>query len=527
MKSNLTPLILILAFAVLMSLPWLVPGMGFCALVAFIPLLWLEKIYSGKRFWLWQYSAFVLWNAFTTFWVCNATVGGGIFAVLANALQMAVIFGFFRLARKRLRGTLPYIFLMAAWIAWERWYMNSAQISWPWLVLGNAFAQTTRSVQWYEFTGTLGGSFWIWLSNLGIFGLLSAIHDRKVVNWNALARICSVLSLVVLLLGPMLYSAYRYNTYQERSEGTVETLVGQPNFDPYHKFELMTQDQQDGVLIDLFRSAADSSVQLMIAPETFTSRLWLSDVTGNTTFRNLSAMLSDYPDASLLFGASSYEIFNKRVAPSKLSRKWGDGWMESHNSAVMMDSDENYEVFHKSKLVIGTETIPYPSMFVPVDDLLGGVMGRCTGQDGISLLHTKSGAAIGCAVCYESVYGEYCTGYENAGADAIAVITNDAWWGDTPGYRQHFSYSSLRAIELRRDVARCGNTGISALIDQKGDVVCRTPWWEPATLRFTVNLNTQKTFFAIHGDIIGRVCTLAFLLLLSLLVVKSFVREKN
>ena len=107
----------------------------------------------------------------------------------------------------------------------------------------------------------------------------------------------------------------------------------------------------------------------------------------------------------------------------------------------------------------------------------------------------------------------------------MAVITNDAWWGDTPGYRQHLSYARLRAIELRRDIARCGNTGISAFIDQRGEVLSRTDWWTRGTLAGQVNLNSAETLFVHHGDLVGRVCTLVFLLLAALLLVRLFVRR--
>ena len=95
----------LLAFisAVLLSVPYLVPGTGFLSLIAFVPLLIAEQYATMagiKGFWKWHYGCFVLWNAFTTFWVCNATLGGGIFAVLANALQMSLIFGLFRWSRK-------------------------------------------------------------------------------------------------------------------------------------------------------------------------------------------------------------------------------------------------------------------------------------------------------------------------------------------------------------------------------------------------------------------------------------------
>ena len=185
-KENILIWGLIVLFAVMMSIPYIIPHMGPLALFGFIPLLCMERITSllgKKRIWVYHYSAFVLWNAITTFWVCNATVGGGIFAVLANALQMSLVFGLFRLSKKKFRGSLPYIFLAVAWIAWERFYFD-AEISWPWLVLGNAFGRSIWAVQWYEFSGSLGGSLWIWACNLGLFGLLVSLSDGRAFTWN-------------------------------------------------------------------------------------------------------------------------------------------------------------------------------------------------------------------------------------------------------------------------------------------------------------------------------------------------------
>ena len=151
-------------------------------------------------------------------------------------------------------------------------------------------------------------------------------------------------------------------------------------------------------------------------------------------------------------------------------------------------------------------------------------MGRCVGQDEISLLNIQSidgtQIPIGCAVCYESVYGEYYTDYIKKGAQAMTIITNDAWWGNTPGYRQHLSYASLRAIETRRAIARCANTGISAIISPSGEIVSETDWWVPAILQGRIPLRKDITFFVAHGDITGRVCTFLFLMLLLALIVR-------
>lgn len=537
MKNNRLLWIFVLLFAVLMSIPWLVPHTGALALIGFIPLLLAEDLATQlriKHFWWYHYAAFVLWNAATTFWVCNATVGGGIFAVLANALQMSVIFSLFRLSRKRLGGVLPYIFLAVMWIAWERWYLQSAEISWPWLVLGNAFAGTTRLVQWYEYTGPLGGSLWIWGVNLAAYGLLVAFADGRQRRWTPAASICTIVGTTLLVAGPVLLSHTLYHHYEEKSEGTIDVVIGQPNFDPYQKFQSMTQDQQDSVLLGLFDGALqgrEGSVMLL-APETFTSGVVLSpDGPVSPSIDTFRAFLSDHPGSSLLFGASTYEILPTRSKPSPLARPFGQGWILGHNSALMLEPSGKPDIFHKSKLVVGVEKTPYPKLFVPLDDWLcklfhvSALMGRDSGQDEVNCLNFGD-VPIGCAVCYESVYGEYCADYVRKGAKAMTVITNDAWWGDTPGYKQHFNYSRLRAIELRRDFARCGNTGISAFIDQRGDVVERGPWWEPAVLTGELNLSSAETAFVRYGDIVGRVCTLCFLLLLALLFVSLFIRRR-
>lgn len=524
-----------LAFAVLMSLPFLVPHTGFIALIGFLPLLMMDRIatLTGYRhFWIWHYISFVLWNAFTTFWVCNATIGGGLFAIFANAFQMSVIFGIFRFSKRHFGGVLPYILLMVMWIAWERAYFD-VDISWPWLVLGNAFAGSIRSVQWYEYTGALGGSLWIWMSNLSVFGLLVALSDGSwAMKFNMKAKVASIVGSIVILTAPFAVSGIIYGSYDEKPD-PMDVLIVQPNIDPYHKFEAMTQAQQNAVFISQAEGAlagrkADSTATgplLVLAPETFTNDVVTNDLNYSRTLRLFDTFLKDYPGVNILFGASSHTYIDSAGRPSHTARQIRDGrWIESHNSAIMTDGNGHPEIFHKNKLVVAVEMTPYPAVFCPIDDMLGGVMGRCIGQDSISVLHVRSlddtVIPVGCAICYESVYGEYYTGYVRKGARAMTIITNDAWWGNTPGYRQHLRYASLRAIETRRSIARCANTGISAFIDQRGDILETSQWWKQAVMHGSINLNDDMTFFVRNGDITGRVCTFVFWLLTAALAVR-------
>ena len=537
-KENILIWSLILLFVVMMSLPYIVPGTGLMALFGIIPLLCMERIASilgKKHIWIYHYSAFVLWNAATTFWVCNATIGGGLFAIFANALQMSLVFGLFRMSRKRFSGALPYIFLMVTWIAWERFYFD-AEISWPWLVLGNSFARTTWAIQWYEFTGSLGGSLWIWVSNLSLFGLMTSMSSGRWGEWNIKARIGAITGILALFIIPPVVSSSIGKQYQDSMNDSgrqLEVLIIQPNIDPYNKFQAMTQEQQNAILLDYAEKSLEqrkndstASPLLVLAPETFTRDIIPGEYQRSRTWRRFTGFLKDYPNVNILFGASSYDYIESTEAPSSTARKLGDNlWVESHNSALITDGTLRTEIFHKSKLVVGVEHTPYPAIFCKIDDLLGGVMGRCVGQEEVSLLNVESLSGnripVGCAVCYESVYGEYYTDYIRKGAEAMTIITNDAWWGDTPGYRQHLSYASLRAIETRRAIARCANTGISAIISPSGEIIQPTPWWEPAVIKSQIPLRNDLTFYVIHGDIVGRICTFLFWMLLLAFLVRQ------
>ena len=529
---------LVLASAVMMSLPFMVPGLGPLALFGLVPLLCLDKIATDERVrkvWIWHYSTFVLWNAITVWWICNATLGGGLFAILANALQMSVIWALFRASKKVFRGVLPYLFLMVMWIAWERWYFGT-QISFPWLVLGNAFAGTHKLIQWYEFTGSLGGSLWIWACNLSVFGLIVCAAENRFAAWTAWAKRYCVLGVLLLFAGPVALSLVVYNNYKTETDDQLDVVIAQPNIDPYSKFYALSQAQQNGIIAPLIeqglakvKDTSASKPVMVLTPETFTRYITTNYPAEDNTVKFADALAARHPGTNIILGAATKTYYFSKEAPNILAYPAGDGiWFNTHNSAVMLDGTGRHQIFHKSKLVVGTELTPYPGIFVPLDNWLGQSMARDTGQEEISLLDVKAGGKdipVGCAICYESVYGEYCTGYVRKGAQAMTIITNDAWWGDTPGYRQHFNYARLRAIELRRDIARCGNTGISGIINSRGDAVVKGPWWEPTVITGKVNLRSEETFFVRSGDVPGRICTMAFLLLFLAMIVRRFIPE--
>lgn len=150
--------------------------------------------------------------------------------------------------------------------------------------------------------------------------------------------------------------------------------------------------------------------------------------------------------------------------------------------------------------------MPFPSIFGYLDDFaidLGGTTGSLGYQESPSVFKSEKITAAP-VICYESVYGDYVGDYIRKGANVICIMTNDGWWDDTPGYRQHCQYARLRAIEHRRSIARSANTGISCFINQKGEISQPTEWWVSACIKQEINLNNELTFYTQQGDLLGR-----------------------
>ncbi len=218
-----------------------------------------------------------------------------------------------------------------------------------------------------------------------------------------------------------------------------------------------------------------------------------------------------YPKSHFVVGLTYYKLYPAGQGKSKTARQFRgtDDWYDMYNAAAQVDTSLVEQVYIKSKLVIGVETMPYPEYLGFLRKLtvrLGGTFRSNGMQDFRENLYSRDDSTgIAPVICYESIFGEFVTDYLKKDGGFIFVITNDGWWGDTPGHRQHQSYARIRAIENRRSVARSANTGISSLINQKGQVLQRTNYWEPDALRGELNVNDKITFYTRHGDYIARI----------------------
>ena len=138
----------------------------------------------------------------------------------------------------------------------------------------------------------------------------------------------------------------------------------------------------------------------------------------------------------------------------------------------MIDTTDRFQLYHKSKLVVGVENMPFTHLFKPIEKLainLGGTVGTIgTSKERTVFVRERDHLKVAAVICFESIFGEFCTKFVRNGAQLFFIITNDGWWKDTPGHKQHMAYARLRTIECRRSIARSANTGISAFINQRG-----------------------------------------------------------
>mgnify|MGYP001978558028 FL=1 len=397
--------------------------------------------------------------------------------------------------------------LLSFWLSFEYLHLNW-DLSWPWLTLGNVFAHYPKYIQWYEFTGVLGGSLWIVLANILLF------HSFKNKKKYTLP------SLVIII--PILIS---FCVQFEDVGKDVEVVVVQPNIDPYQeKFDGLTSMEQLDIFIELAETKLDSNTNYLIGPETaIIDGLWENKIDNAAEISRLKGLIDKYPDLNIILGAVTYKAYAEFDEVPHAARKFTglDAYYDVYNSAIQVNKSA-ISIYHKSKLVQGVEFTPFPSILEKLEFLtidLGGITGSLGTQDFREVFPSNS-AQIAPIICYESVFGEYTTNYARNGADIFAIITNDGWWKDTPGYKQHLNYASLRAIECRRAIARSANTGISAFIDSRGNINRKTNWDEEVVIKDIIKTNTVQTFYISFGDYIGRLSAFIAVMFLCFAVAK-------
>lgn len=512
----------------LLAASWVTYGITPLIFIAFVPLLLADSHirshykHTKRKIFILSYIAFLIWNIVSTWWIWNSTQVGAVLAISINSLLMSLTFLLYHLVAKRTTQKLSLIFLVAIWLSFEKFHLWW-DISWPWLNLGNVFSEKITWIQWYEYTGTFGGSLWVWLLNIIFYIAAKDYLTDK--NRALLAKRVGIAMLFFAI--PVAISYYIYTNYSEKGLKTADVVVLQPNIDPYEeKYQFNNEDTSKAISYFLLNKL-DHKVNFVITPETMLARNILIDELANSAPVNtLKNLFLAFPQVNWVVGVSLLKFIEDKKDVTAQSNYFAEQkiWYNDYNSAFLLNYDyfrsDTLPLYHKSKLVVAVENFPYQHLLKPIlGDMLinlGGTVALKTTQSERSVFTGRE--TFGKAapiICYETVYGEFVTDYIKKGANFLAILTNDAWWGDTQGHKQLLSYTRLRAIETRRSVARSANTGISAFINGRGDILKALPYRDFNTLRCTIALNEEVTFYVRMGDYIARIAGfLAFFIFL-------------
>lgn len=515
--------LLTLISAMLLSLSWPTYGIPFFIFIALVPLLMMEHEVSKfskykRKGWVifgLSYLCFVIWNIVTTGWLYGAKNPDGthslmavVFPVLVNSLLYSFVFQLYHWY-KNAQGTYwGLAFFVAIWMSFEKFHMNW-EFTWPWLNLGNAFADYPKVIQWYDTLGATGGSFWILLINVFIFYTIRTWEAGRVRK--DLFRNVAISGLLIFL--PIVISLLSYQNFNEKPIGEVNVLMLQPDLDPYAEKYAKDSITIQNELLGLAEEHSQGKIDYYIAPETaLPGRGSISETAFEKSLllNNVKTFLTKHPGSVFAIGISSHKFYlNSENLPREAYQINQGVWVENYNSAVQIIPNQKVEVYHKGKLVPGVEIFPYMSVFKPIlgDAMLnlgGSVVSLGTDKERVSFANPYNKGKMAPIICYESIYGEFVTDYVNKGANFLAIMTNDSWWGVTQGHKQLLSYAKLRAIETRREIARAANSGISAHIDARGEIVEDTFYGDKTALYAKVKLYDTKTFYVKSGDLLTR-----------------------
>ena len=493
---------------ILSGLAWTGWCSGLILLIAFVPFFLIEnylfenpKRFTPNAFFIYLLPGFVIFSLIALGWMRVASITGAICVIMGLSFLMAFTTWLAHIVRLR-SGNLPgFISMITFWLGYEYISLNINIIS-PWLNLGNGLSKDILFIQWYDVTGTAGGSLWILLSNLFLAIVLVTSLAKKKKN-----AVYLIIWLLIIII-PSFASIYRYYTIKLNNQNGSEVIIIQPNTDPYtEKFTIPFEDQLKKVITQA-NSRITEKTEWVITPETtIDDPANLDDLANDKYVKMIKGMIKQYPRIDVVTGLVTYRLYPAmKEAPTVSARKIdASGLYYDHfNSAVQIDSGKSFGIYHKSKLVPGIEMqfSNGPGRFITrILPYLGGTRwGYGIQEDRVCFEHTSTFMKIAPVICYESVFGKFVTDYVKKGAEAIFIITNDGWWKNTNGYKQHLYYASLRAIETRRPVVRAANTGVSSLIDIRGNRTYETGWWTRAIIKGEIYPETRITTYVKYGD---------------------------
>ncbi len=445
--------------------------------------------------------------------------------------------------KEKIHFLFPFI-----WVVFE-WLHGETELSYPWITLGYTQIESINWIQFIDITGIWGASFIILMINVLIYDLYSnyiktndnTFDIKNIITFFNYKR-NTILILLFFVLSPFIYSTYQYYNFKFIIEQTknvnsnkIDKLnnvkidknyinfgVIQPNINPWEKWAGQGMEQisnhlnlQDKCIKTLNNSIyQNDKIDLFIWSET---AIPFIDMSVNSN-RNIDVLKQDIVKNkySLLTGFTDIKIFPYGINKTITARPYfGESYYEPYNSAMLINpkdldsiSTDNFReknIYQKMKLTPFAERLPHSELISFAQNwFTWGVgissWGIGTNQKNLVFENNKKTATIAPIICIESIYPRFVSNFAELGAEIFVIITNDAWYNGTPGPRQHYLIGAARAIENKRFLVRCANSGVSGVISPLGTSINEIPAQTSSFFKFKVPKIHKLTLYSQYGD---------------------------
>lgn len=508
--------ILVLLNFIMLGYTWMAHRFLYFSFVAFIPLLLLEYFFKKNKikkiyFFLLTFFLLMVWISISISWLYNCNKNAYFFVIFLASLLFSIPFVIY--TTLQVSFFLKLIILSTAWLSIE-YLQNNLDIIVPYYQLGNVLGFSPKLMQWYEYTGVYGGSLWIISINIGLFLIVKSyiIKEKRLV-----IHIKQFLAIFLLIFVPILIS---FNLYHNMSDekNKISVLAINPYSDVFqYKYRVKPEKLFDDYMNYTFP---------YIKKELYV--LWPENAITGTNF------LDEFPDNRLLNSlinfSDSCKIYlntgillheklktQKKYIPSDVRYDIESNiWHFTYSGSVFINYQRNKLEFHtKSKLTPFEERIPYPKIFSPLAKFIPSLGGfRLSEDKNDTDLFIVGDVKIAPVICLESYYGEYTSNIVGKGANVIFLILNEGWYRSTVPKTHFLMYTTIRAVETRKSIARSSNYGIIALVNSRGEIIIKKDADKPDVISGDISLNNKTTFYTRYGDYIGRLSILITILII-------------
>jgi len=495
--------------------------------IALVPYLYvLEKLDGLAEINRFTYFTAFIFNIITLYWVGSWTPDADPFLMISGTVLMffnPILFlipsTLYYFSKKLFSRQTSLFLLPIFWVSYEFAY-SITEFRFPWLTLGNSLPYFNKYIQIADIVGVYGLSLLILYANVTIYRVIFDYIKYKKFN------IRYILIALLILFIPLIYGIIKINNYVQSNRKIKVGLI-QPNLNPNKKWDAGNLDTQLDLYLSLSDSAIKKGAELLIWPETALPVYLLSG-----RYSKEVAQIHKYLDSnnvSLITGMPDVEFypFGKNAPPHAKPVKNSKTLYTSYNSILSFNPNKaGIQKYGKIKLVPFGEKIPYVEYFPWLNKWIKwnvGISSWNTGRDTVVMKmdHGAMQYNVGAVVCIESIYPDFVSQFVKKGANFIAIVTNDSWYGNSSGPYQHKEISVLRAVENRRAVVRAANGGISCIIDPLGNTIKYTEMFTRTNLVGEVELRNGLTFYTKYPLLIPY--TVSFI---SILVIILFIGIK-